>query len=153
MTPPPLVRSCTHFGRPPSPLTCVRTKWMPPQWNIPADRAQRVDDKMRSFVVSLLFPELCSQKCQKGLIFGVFCWWQQKISHSMGKIFRWIWKILSSSFRKCYGLLDSVLPLARFQSTHKNTGFRCILLNQLGLYIDHDHAFFWRNSKRSFRCT
>ena len=44
-----------------------------------------------------------------------FCWWLQKISHTLGKIFYCIWKILFSSFRKCYGLLGSEVPLAKCQ--------------------------------------
>ena len=37
------------------------------KWNIPADRAQTVDGKMRWFVYSsCLLPELWSLKCQKG---------------------------------------------------------------------------------------
>ena len=62
-----------------------------------------------------MLPELWSLKCQKWLIFCIFCWCQQKIRHSLEKIFACIWKILFSSFRKCYGLLDSELPSARYQ--------------------------------------
>ena len=47
--------------------------------------------------------------------FLYFCWCQQKFSHGLYKIFISIWKILYSSLRKCYGLLDSQLPLARYQ--------------------------------------
>ena len=37
------------------------------KWNIPADRAQTVDGKMRWFVyLSCLLPELWSVKCQRG---------------------------------------------------------------------------------------
>ena len=50
--------------------------------------------------------------------FCIFCWCQQK-SHSLGKIFTWIWKILFRYIRKCYGLLNSELPLARYQSLKK----------------------------------
>ena len=69
---------------------------------------------MESFVyLSCLLRELWSLKRQKWFIFSIFCCWQHKISHSSGKIFRFIWKILFSSFRKWYGLLGSELPLAR----------------------------------------
>ena len=69
--------------------------------------------KMGSFVyLSCLLPELCSLKCQKFIIYCIFCWWQQKLGHSLGKILKFICKILFSSFRKCYVLLDSELPLA-----------------------------------------
>ena len=49
------------------------------------------------------------------LDFCIFCWWQQKISHSLSKVFTYIWKILFSSFRKCYDFSSSELPLARYQ--------------------------------------
>ena len=52
---------------------------------------------------------------QKHDYFCIFCWWQQKINHSLGKIFKCVWKILFSSFRKCYGVFVSELPLARCQ--------------------------------------
>ena len=41
-----------------------------------------------------------SLKCQKWFIFCIFCRWLQNISHSLGKIFTRIWKILFSSFQK-----------------------------------------------------
>ena len=50
-----------------------------------------------------------------GLIFCIFWWRQQNISHNLGKIFKCIWKILFSPFRECYVLLGSELPLARCQ--------------------------------------
>ena len=64
-------------------------------------------EKMRSFVLlSCLHLELWSLRCHKWLIFCFFSWCQQKISHTMDKLFMCIWKILFSSLRKCYGLLD-----------------------------------------------
>ena len=36
-------------------------------------------------------PRVLVIKCQKWFAFCVFCWWQQKLSHSLGKIFRCIW--------------------------------------------------------------
>ena len=38
-----------------------------------------------------------------------FCQWQQKISHSLGKMFKYIWKIWLGSFKKCYGATISKL--------------------------------------------
>ena len=32
----------------------------------------------------------------------IFCWWQQKISYSLGNLFKCTWKILLSSFSKWY---------------------------------------------------
>ena len=77
------------------------------KWNIPKDRAQKLDEKNGVICLVIMFtPRLCLLKCQKWLIFCSFYWWQQKISHSLGKRFECIWKILFSSFRKYYGLFD-----------------------------------------------
>ena len=135
------------------------------KWNIPTDRAQRADGKNGVIcLVSCLLPKLWSLKCQKWLIFCIFCWCQQKISHSLDKIFTCIWKILYSSLRKCYGLLDFEVPLARHQ-TLKIQSFITFLLTQQFFYISTldisqtvtpkpmNHTIFWKNSKRSFRCT
>ena len=73
-----------------------------------------------------------SLKCQKWFIF-VFFWWQHKISHNLGKLFKCIWKILFNSFRKCYGLLSSKILLARCQPL-KTQDFGIFLWTQ---------QFFW----------
>ena len=41
--------------------------------------------KWDPFYLSRLLPELWSLKYEKCLIFCMFCWWQQKTSHSMAK--------------------------------------------------------------------
>ena len=75
-------------------------------WNIPIDRAQILDEKNGLIYLNIMFiPGV--------MVINVFYWWYQKISHSWGKILKCIWKILTSSFRKCFGLLDSELLLAR----------------------------------------
>ena len=61
-----------------------------------------------------------SLRCHHNLLnFCVFYWWQQtnkkKNSHSLGTMFKCIWKISFISFRKCYRLLDYELPWARCQ--------------------------------------
>ena len=135
------------------------------KWNIPTNRAQRVDKKMGSFVyLSCFFPEVMVIKCQKWIIFCIFYCCQQKISHSSEKIFTCIWKILLSSFRKFYGLLDSELPLARYKPLNIQSFITFLLTQQFfdisTLDISQtvtprpiNHAIFWKNSKRSFRCT
>ena len=81
--------------------------WSPPK--IVCHHWQVVDssssDKSNSSIVS--WP------CEKWLIFCIFCWWQQKISHNLGKMFKSIWRILFGCLWKCYGLFDSELTLAR----------------------------------------
>ena len=49
------------------------------------------------------------------LILRTFCWIQQNISSSLGKIFKSICKVLFGSFRKYYGLPTLEVPLAKFQ--------------------------------------
>ena len=66
--------------------------------------------------------------------FCISCWMQQKIGHSLGKMFKYILKILFRFFRKCYGLLRSELSLAWFQPL-KIQGFGIFLLTQLGFFI------------------
>ena len=55
-----------------------------------------------------------SQNVKHGSFFCIFCWWQQKIGHSITKMFSLTHRILISAFRKRYGLLDSELTLARY---------------------------------------
>ena len=84
--------------------------------NIPADRDQRVDDKNGVICLVIMFtPWVMVIKISKTAHFIYFFWCQQKISHSLDKIFTYIWKILFISPRKCYLLLDSELPLAKYQ--------------------------------------
>ena len=135
------------------------------KWKIPTDRAQMGDEKNQVVCLVIMFtPGIMVIKCQKWLIICIFCWWQQKASHSLGRIFRCIWKILFSSFRKCCGLLDSELPLTGCKSL-KIQDFGIFLLTQqffdvFSLDIFQtvtpkpiNHSVFWKSSVRSFRCT
>ena len=91
--------------------------------------------KTGSFVNLLcLRLELLSLKCQKCLIFYIFCRWQQKNNYSLGIICKCIWKVLFISFRKCYELLGSDLLLARCQPL-KMYNFGIFLWNQQFFYI------------------
>ena len=95
--------------------------------------------KMGSLVWLCLLPELWSLKCQKWLILCTFCWIQQKISPSLGKIFKCIWKVLLGPFIRYYELSDLELPLAKFQSL-KIQNFSIPLFTQ---------KFFWYLSTKS----
>ena len=55
-------------------------------------------------------PRVMVINMSKWLVFCIFYWWQQKISHNLGKICKCIWKILFRSFRKC---CHFVLPFGR----------------------------------------
>ena len=91
------------------------------KWNIQTDRVQRVDKKNCIICPFIMFPsKVMVIKFQKCLIFCIFYWYQQKISHSLEKIFRCISKIFFSSFRKCYGFLDSELRLPFSKRTQKD---------------------------------
>ena len=92
--------------------------------------------------------------------FCIYCWWQQKTSHNLGKIFKFIWKISFSSFRKCYNLLYSEPPLARCQplkrkyfvafswlSSSSDISTISILPTVTPKFINH--TIFWKNTVRS----
>ena len=89
-------------------------------WNAEIQYTNGYTSKSRWKKMELLVSLSClpldswSLKCQKWFIF-VFFWWQHKISHNLGKLFKCIWKILFNSFRKCYGLLSSDILLVRYQ--------------------------------------
>ena len=68
-----------------------------------------------SCLVIMLTPGDMVIKMCKMAHFLCFLLMPAKISHSVDKIFTCIWNILNGSFRKCYRLLDSGLPLARYQ--------------------------------------
>ena len=86
------------------------------KWNRPTNRAQRVDEENRvNCLVVMFIPRVIVTKVSKMAHFLYFLLMPAKISHSLDKIFTCFWKILFSSIRKCYGLLDSELPLARYQ--------------------------------------
>ena len=66
--------------------------------------------------------------------FFVFSANNSKISRSLEKIFTCIWKIVFSTFRRCYGLLHSELPLAIYQPL-KIQNFIIFLVTQHFFYI------------------
>ena len=99
--------------------------------NIPTDRAQRVDEKNGVICLFIMFtPRVIVIKMSKMAHFLYFLLMAAKTSHNLRKVFGCIWKILLSSIRKCYGLLGSELPLARYQP----------------LKIDNFDTFYWLGS-------
>ena len=121
--------------------------------------------KMGSFVyLSCLLSELSSLKCQKWLPFCIFGWWQQKFSHSLDNMCKCIWKILFRSFKQCYGLLGSELPLARCQPLKiqdlglfwwRSSFFDISILSILRTVTPKpiNHTILWKNSIRPFGST
>ena len=68
------------------------------KWNIPTGTAQRVDEKNRiTFLVIMFTTGVMVIKISKKTHFLYFCWWQQKISHSLR---------LTEFFQKMVWLID-----------------------------------------------
>ena len=83
------------------------------KWNMPTDRAQRVDDKNGVICLVIMYtPGVMVIKMSK---MAHLLMPAKTQSQCLDKMFTCIWKILFSSIRKCYGLLDSELLLARYQ--------------------------------------
>ena len=74
---------------------------------MPMNIAQRIDEKIGVICLGLTFTI--------GVMANKMLNWYEKVSRSLSKIFMCIRNILFSSFRKCYGLLGSQLPLTRCQ--------------------------------------
>ena len=128
----------------------------------PKSRWKKKKKKNRaSCLVIMLTPGVMVIKMCKMAHFLCFLLMPAKISHSVDKIFTCIWKILNGSFRKCYRLLDSELPLARYQPWSFVIFFAEICFFDIStLHISRtvtlkpiNHTIFGKNSKRSFRCT
>ena len=85
------------------------------QRNIPMDKIQkRRWEKWDHLSIYHVYTQSYGyENVASGSFFCILCWWQQKTSHSLGKIFKCIWKISFSSFSKCYELLSWELPFAR----------------------------------------
>ena len=160
-----LVRKCVFYRRG-DPMELNFEGLEMQKWNIPTNRAQRADEKKKkkknraSWLVIMLTPGVMVIKMCKMAHFLCFLLMPAKISHSVDKIFTCIWKILNGSFRKCYRLLDSELPLARYQPWSFVIFFAEICFFDIStLHISRtvtlkpiNHTIFGKNSKRSFRC-
>ena len=71
----------------------------------------------KSRVVRLVMftPRVMVIEFSKRLILCTFCWVQQNINPSLGKIFKCIWTVLFGPFRKYCSLCTSEQPFAKFQ--------------------------------------
>ena len=131
------------------------------KWNILTDIAQRVDEKNGIIcLVIMLTPRIIVIKMSKKFVFSAD---DSKESVSLGEILKCIWKISFDSFRKCYGLLDSELPLARYQpvKTQDFSVFFCWRISFFDIFTldiswvvtpkPINYTIFWKNSVRSFR--
>ena len=71
----------------------------------------RVVDKNRVIDLLKLTLRIMVIKCQKWLTLCTFCWMQQKISPSLGKTFKCMWKIIFNPYRKCNGLVSNFFDI------------------------------------------
>ena len=123
---------------------------------MPMNIAQRKDEKSGVICLGLTFAI--------GVMANKMLNWYQKVSRSLSKIFICIRNILFSSFRKCYGLLDSQLPLTRCQPLKTQdfcifcelSTFSCISILVISGNCNSkaiNHTISWKISTRSIRCT
>ena len=124
----------------------------------------RVDEKNRVIHLLMLNPRIMVIKCHKWLILCTFCWIQQNISPSLGKIFKCMWKALFDPYRNCYGSFSSELQLAKYQCLKIQDSGILLLTHQFFWYlstISHEqlspkpinHTIFCKNSIISSMCT
>ena len=70
------------------------------KWNIAADRTQRVGENNGVIcLVIMLTPRVMVIKMSKRLIFCIFCWRQQNINLSLGKLFKRTGKVFQKMLR------------------------------------------------------
>ena len=87
----------------------------------------------------------------------------KKISHSLGKIIKCIWKILFSYLKKCNGLLGSEQPLITCKLLKKQDFSIFWLISFFYISTPNiwqtvtpkaiNHTSFWKNLMISFKCT
>ena len=133
--------------------------------NISTYRAERVIEKNGVFCLVLFTTKvMIIRMSKKWLIFHIFCRVQQKLSPSLGKIFKYILKVLFSPSTKYHGLWSSELPLARCQHLKIQDlillcWLRIVLIFLLSMAHEQlspkpiDNTIFCKNSKTSYRCT
>ena len=129
------------------------------KWNISMDIAQRVDERNGGQSSNYVYSRFMFMKMSKKVHFMYLLLNTTKVS--LDKIFKCIWKVLLSPFRKYYGLCRSELPFAKFQHL-KIQVFLCWLSSIWCLStISHkqlspkliNHIIFCKNSIRSSMCT
>ena len=119
------------------------------KWNIPTDRAQIEDGKNMVICLFIMFtPQVIIIKISKMAHFCIFCWWQQKISLSLHKIFLiGFWATIS----KISTLEDTQFHY--FLLTQKFSDISTLDISQTVTPKPMNHTIFWKDSKGSFRCT
>ena len=86
------------------------------KWNMSRDGTQREDEKIEIVCLVMFTPGFIVFRLSKMSLFVYFLLMTTKNQSRFGQNFLVHLKgSLFSSFRKCYGLLGSMLPLARYQ--------------------------------------
>ena len=83
------------------------------KWNKPTERAKTVNEGNGVICLVLMFTLGVKHIKMLKMVHVLYFMLITAKNHSLGKVFKFIFKIVSSSFWKCYGLLGSELPLAR----------------------------------------
>ena len=112
------------------------------KWNIPTDRAQKVDQKNGIICLVIMFTPGCMviKMSQMAHFFAFSADDRKKPVAALDRIFKCIWKISFSSFRKRCGLLRCDQPL-------KTHNFGIILLSQQFVWYLHSQYFTNGKSK------
>ena len=90
------------------------------KWNMPTSRTQNLDKKNEVICLDIMFAlRVIVIEISKMAHFCIFCWWLRKSCHSLGKIFKYTWKILFFSLKMVSAL---GLPVVRYweQKYYKN---------------------------------
>ena len=135
------------------------------KWNIPTDRAERVDGQNGFICLVIMFTlRVMVIKMSKMAHFLYFQLIPAKNQSQFKCIFTCIWKILFSSLGKMLWIVGSWATISN-TSTLEDKDFHYFLLTQQFFYISTvdvsetvtlkttHYTIFWKNSKRSFRCT
>ena len=135
------------------------------KWNIPTDRAERVDGQNGVICLVIMFTlRVMVIKMSKMAHFLYFQLIPAKNQSQFKCIFTCIWKILFSSLGKMLWIVGSWATISN-TSTLEDKDFHYFLLTQQFFYISTvdvsetvtlkttHYTIFWKNSKRSFRCT
>ena len=135
------------------------------KWNIPTDRAERVDGQNGVICLVIMFTlRVMIIKMSKMAHFLYFQLIPAKNQSQFKCIFTCIWKILFSSLGKMLWIIGSWATISN-TSTLEDKDFHYFLLTQQFFYISTvdisetvtlktmHYTIFWKNSKRSFRCT
>ena len=105
------------------------------KWNIPTDKTQRVDEK--NGVICFTRRVIVIRMSKMTPFFCIFCWWRQKISHSLGKIFKYIvhLKDLVKLFQKMLWIIGFSATISKMSTPLK--------IKDLGIFFTDSVVVFY----------